>query len=963
MNHIKDLYQKESELLRQQDCIYETLAHIEREGVPVEKQLKSLKKVSANLAQLKVVCQSTETAIQPLVQIQSEIYKTRIAEFEQALRSYHTGLKKEAYYYYKSGVELAFQRIQAVTEYLDLKTSELQDLLLIAKNFEYPDEVKEQGCGVMAVPDDPDDDSERASTYAEVDLASDYPRLLGVDRALEEELFNVLHAHLKGGLPEGWSIQVEEQRSAAYFWNEVSGQSSWTHPDHQVFQEIMELHREAMQSDHPGQHLRKGWERLEADSSNRHCAWSGPHVTGEGFKYWHCSADGSSSWLDPFEEAARERTVRSSLMSKLLAPFAAICDGEKADAETTARTESCGAVSESSTPREMRRPSSSTPRSAVPLGEESECRNSLPGTAMPGTHQEALQAIQGMCRMHLHREDLLRRRRADDQASAATNLQRFCHVYLCRLELKQRQRAAQERFAAATLQAACRRRICQVRLLTTARSKAEEQAACCLQRAARAFLSAATAMQREEVARSRHAVAACHIQKCWRGRKDRHWFHEIGRDMLASLRVQRRKEAARLAAEAAIAEEARRIKAATVIQRRWKGCSVQCQSGVSIASADLRVAPGSKLPEEKGGSCSPARRGRRQNTGPEADTVALQREGRSTSKPFPKKPQSSDLETQPEDKVDELGDLRFPSPLGFHRRAPSQKDWSSSLDAVLGELLTSTQSPAASPKRRRAPARSDSIPQLPPHVQDSGYLPSGMAMEEKLCRGRAAVDSVSPQKERPQGAASRQQMVSAKALLMGQPEAVFSGPSAPLPAGQSRFSSNLKGRIDLAATLRLEDMDDEAGSGAPKTRGDSPCGWQPPVGFRNAQDGRSMLPGHQRQGGLPFSSHQHLASTIRLEDVEDARSGLSSRASLRGDAWHGGGAAASCPRSPGMQQSTSSPLLHAGSTARPVGGLHPSLRPGTSSGASLRLAGNQLAGGRAHGTQLCVPDFGRPALF
>ena len=58
------------------------------------------------------------------------------------------------------------------------------------------------------------------------------------------------------------------------------------------------------------------------------------------------------------------------------------------------------------------------------------------------------------------------------------------------------------------------------------------------------------------------------------------------------------------------------------------------------------------------------------------------------------------------------------------------------------------RSPAASPKRRRAPARSDSIPQLPPHVQawlwndshvssdlteqvckDSGYLPSGMAME------------------------------------------------------------------------------------------------------------------------------------------------------------------------------------------------------------------------------------------
>ncbi|CAJ1331853.1 unnamed protein product [Effrenium voratum] len=143
MNHIEDMYKNEAELNRLQDCIYETLMHIEREGVPVDKQLKSLKKVSHGLAHLKGLCQTTETAIQPMVQAQSEIYKTRIADFEQALRSYHTGLKQEAYYYYRSGVELAFQRIQAVTTHLDMKTNELQDLHLIAKNFEYPDEVKE----------------------------------------------------------------------------------------------------------------------------------------------------------------------------------------------------------------------------------------------------------------------------------------------------------------------------------------------------------------------------------------------------------------------------------------------------------------------------------------------------------------------------------------------------------------------------------------------------------------------------------------------------------------------------------------------------------------------------------------------------------------------------------------------------------------------------------------------------
>ncbi|CAK9103509.1 Dynein alpha chain [Durusdinium trenchii] len=143
MNHIQDLYKNESELIRLQDCIYETLAHIEREGVPVEKQLKSLKKVCNALVHLRTLCHSTEQAIQPMVQVQSEIYKGRIAAFEQSLRSYQAGLKQEAYYYYRSGVELAFQRIQTVTTHLDMKTAELEDLHLIAKNFDYPDEVKE----------------------------------------------------------------------------------------------------------------------------------------------------------------------------------------------------------------------------------------------------------------------------------------------------------------------------------------------------------------------------------------------------------------------------------------------------------------------------------------------------------------------------------------------------------------------------------------------------------------------------------------------------------------------------------------------------------------------------------------------------------------------------------------------------------------------------------------------------
>ncbi|CAE8676112.1 unnamed protein product, partial [Polarella glacialis] len=140
MNHIKDMYTQEADLIRLQDEVFETLAHLEREGLPIDKQLKNLKKVSTLLVQLKAECHVTEQAIQPLVLQQGEICKGRIAEFEQELRTYQIGLKKEAYFFYKSGVELAFQRIKNVTENLDKKSNELQDLLLIAKNFEYPSE-------------------------------------------------------------------------------------------------------------------------------------------------------------------------------------------------------------------------------------------------------------------------------------------------------------------------------------------------------------------------------------------------------------------------------------------------------------------------------------------------------------------------------------------------------------------------------------------------------------------------------------------------------------------------------------------------------------------------------------------------------------------------------------------------------------------------------------------------------
>lgn len=102
MNHIKDMYDQEDTLILRQDEVVETLAQLEREGLPSDKQLKQLKKIGANLQQLKLDIVAKEKEIQPMVQKESEFYKKAIGDFENELKTYQGGLKKEAYYFYKS---------------------------------------------------------------------------------------------------------------------------------------------------------------------------------------------------------------------------------------------------------------------------------------------------------------------------------------------------------------------------------------------------------------------------------------------------------------------------------------------------------------------------------------------------------------------------------------------------------------------------------------------------------------------------------------------------------------------------------------------------------------------------------------------------------------------------------------------------------------------------------------------
>ncbi|OLQ11155.1 Dynein alpha chain, flagellar outer arm [Symbiodinium microadriaticum] len=159
-----DMYDQEDTLILRQDEIVETLSQLEREGLPSDKQMKQLKKIGANLTQLKQDIVAKEKEIQPMVQKESDFYKKAmlrrhgaIADFENELKTYQGGLKKEAYYFYKSkGLwEFEVQRIkitegflvvrwgkagfEEMFEFREVVAGDMEDLLHIATNFNYPE--------------------------------------------------------------------------------------------------------------------------------------------------------------------------------------------------------------------------------------------------------------------------------------------------------------------------------------------------------------------------------------------------------------------------------------------------------------------------------------------------------------------------------------------------------------------------------------------------------------------------------------------------------------------------------------------------------------------------------------------------------------------------------------------------------------------------------------------------------
>jgi len=137
-NHITETADKAAYLQLKQDEIFAAIKHMEKEGIPSDKQLKLLKKIGDLVNTLHESCAAVAKDIAPMVQRESDIYQKKIHEFEEELKTYVGGLRKEAYYFYKSGLELAYERCDAVDKDYNNFYGQMEFLFHIASNFDYP---------------------------------------------------------------------------------------------------------------------------------------------------------------------------------------------------------------------------------------------------------------------------------------------------------------------------------------------------------------------------------------------------------------------------------------------------------------------------------------------------------------------------------------------------------------------------------------------------------------------------------------------------------------------------------------------------------------------------------------------------------------------------------------------------------------------------------------------------------
>lgn len=162
----------------------------------------------------------------------------------------------------------------------------------------------------------------------------DFVQHLGIEPHVDASGLVMVAAHhmFASSLPPSWSEQVDESSSRVYFFNRSSGESLWSHPQEEIFKELIEEVR-CWRPDLPLEvifarsdaHLRKAHSRAAEAMSH----WSGPYDVpqgpeeapefGEAPQFYYNSATAEIRWVDPRQSVEFDLRQRHTILCECIA--------------------------------------------------------------------------------------------------------------------------------------------------------------------------------------------------------------------------------------------------------------------------------------------------------------------------------------------------------------------------------------------------------------------------------------------------------------------------------------------------------------------------------------------------------------------------------------------------------------------------------------------------------------------
>mmetsp|Transcript_93245 Transcript_93245/g.213131 ORF Transcript_93245/g.213131 Transcript_93245/m.213131 type:complete len:945 (+) Transcript_93245:48-2882(+) len=153
------------------------------------------------------------------------------------------------------------------------------------------------------------------------EVAKQYLRALGI-LPHERLLLELISAEMQRPLLSGWQQQTDTDHRV-FYWNEVTGESSWSHPDHEVYMEVVQFYRST--ATNPAgirsKTLQSKIAAIAEEVSGKLERWTGPHVDeadSKGQVFYFDQIDEQSSWSNPFEQASHSMTLAIRLLCRVV---------------------------------------------------------------------------------------------------------------------------------------------------------------------------------------------------------------------------------------------------------------------------------------------------------------------------------------------------------------------------------------------------------------------------------------------------------------------------------------------------------------------------------------------------------------------------------------------------------------------------------------------------------------------